>query len=131
MPLSDLQSDILRTLAAHRGPESYVAGSTPLHRYGPCFSDDIEIFHHREEQVALTAAKDAAILVAEGFAVEWFRQEPGIHAASVHRRDETTKLEWVRDSDFWFYPAIEDPLFGYMLRPADIATNKALAAAGR
>ena len=131
MPLSDLQSEILRALATYRSPESYVAGSTPLHRDGPRFSGDIDIFHHREEQVAATAAKDAAILTAEGCTVEWLRREPGIHAASIQRRGESTKLEWVRDSDFRFYPAMPDALFGYTLHPADIATNKALAAAGR
>ncbi len=131
VPLSKLQSDILRLLAEHRSPESYVAGSTPLHRDGPRFSGDIDIFHDREEQVAATAANDAAVLLAEGFAVEWLRQEPGIHAASIQRQGESTKLEWVRDSDFRFYPAMPDALFGYMLHPVDIATNKALAAAGR
>lgn len=30
MPLNRLQSQILRLLASHRNPESYVAGSTPL-----------------------------------------------------------------------------------------------------
>jgi hypothetical protein len=115
VPLSDVQSDILRTLAAHRDPESYVAGSTPLHRDGPRFSGDIDIFHHREERVAVTAAADAAILMATGFVVEWLRQEPGIHAASVRRQGESTKLEWVRDSDFRFYPAVPDELFGYTL----------------
>lgn len=131
MPLSSLQSSILRTLAAHRSPDSYVAGSTPLHRDGPRFSDDIDIFHDREEQVATSAANDAAILTAAGFAVAWLRQEPGIHVASVGLRGESTRLEWVRDSDFRFYPAMADELFGYRLHPADIATNKALAAAGR
>jgi hypothetical protein len=131
VPLSNLQSEILRTLAAHRNPESYVAGSTPLHRDGPRFSGDIDIFHHREEQVAQVAASDVAVLTAAGFVVTWARQEPGIHAVTVERRDESTKLEWVRDSDFRFFPAQPDALFGYMLHPADIATNKALASAGR
>lgn len=32
MPLSDIQIAVLRLLAAHRDPQSYVAGSTPLNR---------------------------------------------------------------------------------------------------
>jgi hypothetical protein len=131
VPLSSLQRDILRSLAAHRNPESYVAGSTPLHRDGPRFSGDIDIFHDREERVAAAATEDVATLEAAGFAVEWLRREPGIYAASVERQGEITKLEWVRDSDFRFYPAKPDELFGYTLDLVDIATNKALAAAGR
>jgi hypothetical protein len=45
VPLSNLQSEILRLLAAHRNPESYVAGSVPLNRDGPRFSGDIDIFY--------------------------------------------------------------------------------------
>jgi hypothetical protein len=131
VPLSSLQRNILHTLAAHRNPESYVAGSTPLHRDGPRFSGDIDIFHDREERVAFAATEDAAALEAAGFTIEWLRREAGLYAASVARDGENTKLEWARDSDFRFYPAKPDALFGYSLDLVDIATNKALAAAGR
>jgi hypothetical protein len=49
----------------------------------------------------------------------------------VSNGTESTKLEWVHDSDFRFYPAQPDPEFGYVLHPADLATNKIMAAAGR
>jgi hypothetical protein len=126
-----LQHDILRMLAAQRSPDSFVAGSTPLHRDGPRYSGDVDIFHDSEERVESTALADAAILTSAGFVVEWLRQVPGIHAASILRQNESTKLEWVRDSDFRFFPAVPDELFGYSLHLVDIATNKALAAAGR
>jgi hypothetical protein len=131
VPLSNLQSEILRLLAAHRNPESYVAGSVPLNRDGPRFSGDIDIFHAREESVAKAALADIALLADEGFTIQWLRQEPGIYGAAVQRRGESMKLEWVQDSDFRFFPVIEDDLFGYMLHIVDIATNKAMAAAGR
>ena len=131
MPLSELQAAILHLLATHRNPESYVAGAVVLNQEGPRFSSDIDIFHDREEAVALAADADAAALSAEGYQVQWVRREPGIHVATVERNGETTRLEWARDSDFRFFPAIEDELFGYRLHIADIATNKALAAAGR
>jgi hypothetical protein len=35
VPLSKVQTDILKLLASHRDPESYVAGSTPLNRQAP------------------------------------------------------------------------------------------------
>ena len=131
MPLSSLQTDILRELAGHRNPESYVAGATALNRDGPRYSGDIDIFHDREESVAEAASDDAAALTAAGFAVDWLRREPGFHAAVIGRNEDTMRLEWARDSDFRFFPTIPDPLFGFMLHVVDIATNKALAAAGR
>ncbi len=131
MPLFKLQSEILLLLASHRNPESYVAGAAALHQDGPRFSGDIDIFHDREDAVAQAAAADTALLAENGFDIQWARREPGLHAAIVRRRDESTKLEWVRDSDFRFFPTLKDDLFGYRLHVADLATNKALAAAGR
>jgi len=131
MPLSRLQSQILRLLAAYRDPESYVAGSTPLNRGGLRSSDDIDIFHDREERVARAAGEDSAILQAEGLEVTWLRREPAIYTAEVRSGDERTHLEWVADSDFRFFPTLKDELFGYVLHPIDLATNKVMAAAGR
>ncbi len=131
MPLSKLQREVLLLLAAHRNPESYVAGATVLNQDGPRYSGDIDIFHDREEAVAQAADADASLLVQAGFAIQWLRREPGLHAAVAQRDGESTRLEWVRDSDFRFFPTIGDKLFGYRLHVADIATNKALAAAGR
>lgn len=131
MPLSPLQSDILRLLASHRSPDSYVAGATVLNRDGPRYSEDIDLFHDREEAVARAAESDAALLRDAGFSVDWIRREPGIHVAAVGRGAERTRLEWARDSDFRFFPTVPDPLFGFRLHIADLATNKALAAAGR
>jgi hypothetical protein len=131
VPLSRIQSEILLLLAAHRNPESYVAGAVPLNRDGPRYSDDIDIFHDREESVAAAAAADTELLAKAGFAVSWLRREPGIHGAVVEHNGEGMKLEWVRDSDFRFFPTLRDEVFGYVLHMIDIATNKALAAAGR
>jgi len=131
VPLSKVQNEILTLLAAHRDPESYVAGAAALNQNGPRFSGDIDIFHDREEAVARAAAADAALLATNGFTVDWLRREAGLHAAVVGRRSESMRLEWVRDSDFRFFPTMKDPLFGYRLHMFDLATNKALAAAGR
>lgn len=131
MPLSELQREILLLLAAHRNPESYVAGASALNREGPRFSRDIDIFHDCEESVAQAADADARLLAESGFGIEWLRREPGVYGARVQRRGESTRLEWVRDSDFRFFPTVKDDLFGYRLHIFDIATNKALAAGGR
>lgn len=131
MPLSKLQREVLLLLAAHRNPESYVAGATVINQDGPRYSGDIDIFHDREAAVARAADADVSLLVQAGFAVQWLRREPGLHAAVVQRDGDSTRLEWVRDSDFRFFPTMSDELFGYRLHVADLATNKALAAAGR
>jgi len=131
VPLSKIQSEVLSLLAAHRNPESYVAGAVALNRDGSRYSEDIDIFHDREESVALAAEADAALLEQSGFGAQWLRREPGLYAAIFARSGDRTRLEWARDSDFRFFPTIQDDLFGYRLHVFDLAANKALAAAGR
>jgi hypothetical protein len=131
VPLSKIQSDVLRLIASHRDAESYVAGSTPLNRDAPRYSGDIDVFHDREERVARAAEQDASLLQQHGYGLEWLRREPAIYTVVVTRAGEATKLEWVVDSDFRFFPTIRDETFGYMLHPVDLATNKVAAAYGR
>jgi hypothetical protein len=131
VPLSKIQIEVLRLLAAHRDPESYVAGATPLNRDAPRYSGDIDVFHDREERVALAALSDAQALVAAGHEVRWLRQLPLMYTAEVTREGASTRLEWVADSDYRFFPTMQDELFGYVLHPVDLAMNKVMAAAGR
>lgn len=131
MPLTKVQSEILRLLAAHRDPESYVAGSTPLNVDAPRYSGDIDLFHDREERVAMAAQEDGAVLQAHGFDLQWLRREPALYAVVARKGVEATKLEWAVDSDYRFFPTMPDETFGYVLHPIDLAANKAMAAAGR
>ena len=131
MPLSKIQTDILRLLASQRDPESYVAGSTPLNRDAARYSSDIDVFHDREERVARAAAEDAVVLQVNGYVLQWQRREPAIYTALVERPGEATKLEWVADSDYRFFPTMREEMFGYVLHPVDLALNKVMAAAGR
>ena len=131
MPLSKIQTDILQLLAANRDPESYVAGATPLNRDGQRYSSDIDIFHDREDRVLSAALADAQTLQAANYRVRWLRQFPTIHSAEISQEDAHTRLEWVVDSDFRFYPTLPDEIFGYVLHPVDLAMNKVMAAAGR
>jgi hypothetical protein len=131
VPLSRIQTGILHLLASQRDPESYVAGATPLNRSAPRYSADIDIFHDREERVAQAALADAKTLQAEGYGLRWLRQLPLIYTAEVNREDMVTRLEWVADSDYRFFPTIRDETFGYILHPVDLAANKIMAAAGR
>ncbi len=131
MPLTRIQTDVLRLLASQRDPESYVAGATPLNRNAPRYSGDIDIFHDREARVSAAALNDAKIIEANGFRLTWLHQLPAVYTAEITRKDEGTRLEWVADSDYRFFPVMRDEIFGYVLHPIDLALNKAMAAAGR
>jgi hypothetical protein len=133
VPLSRIQFDVLRLLASHRNPESYVAGASVLNRDAPRYSSDIDIFHDREERIALAALQDGQTLEAAGYCLRWLRRSPAIYSVEVVGPNESdaTRLEWVADSDFRFFPAVPDKVFGYILHPVDLATNKAMAAASR
>lgn len=131
VPLTNIQIAILNLVAGHRDEESYVAGSSPLNRYTLRFSGDIDIFHDRAARVKDAAEKDTAILAACGYELEWLRQDPMIYSVMAKRSGETTKLDWVADSDFRFFPTTRDEMFGYILHPIDLAMNKVQAAAGR
>jgi hypothetical protein len=72
MPLSKLQIEILKLLASHRDPESFVGGSTPLNRNTLRYSGDIDVFHDREEHVA------AALDQAEAFVARMPTEKAGL-----------------------------------------------------
>lgn len=131
MPLGKFQSDVLRVLAAQRSPDSDIAGGVAINREGPRFSGDIDIFHDSEARLEAAANTDAAALTAAGYAVTWERVREGKRDATVSRGSEAMPLEWVTDATFRFFPTQPDELFGYVLHPVDLATNKASAAADR
>jgi len=59
------------------------------------------------------------------------RTREGKREAIVSRRDQTMNLEWVTDAAFRFFSTQPDELFGYVLHPVDLATNKASASSSR
>ena len=63
MPLTKLQSEALRAIAAGRTPDSYIAGGIALNREGPRFSSDIDIFQDSEQRLETAAQADAKALV--------------------------------------------------------------------
>jgi hypothetical protein len=131
MPITEMQSGILRVIASKRDPESFVAGGVPINRAGPRVSADIDIFHDRAERVATAALADAAALAAAGYSIIWLRQQPAVYAASIRLGADETKLEWVADSDYRFFPIVADAQFGFVLHIVDLGINKVMAAASR
>jgi len=131
VPLTKLQSHVLRLLAAERSPDSYIAGGIALNRQGPRFSADIDIFQDSERRLEAAAEADAKTLTEAGLEVSWKKIATGKREAQVESPTDRMRLEWVHDSAFRFFPAQPDELFGYVLHPVDLATNKASAAADR
>jgi hypothetical protein len=133
MPLSEIQAEILRLIAANRTPESYLAGATVLHRSAgtPRFSQDLDYFHDLGDSVATCAEQDAHTLIAAGHGLQWILRAPTFHRAVVTVRGDQLRIEWAQDSAFRFYPVMQDDLCGYRLHDTDAAINKVLALAGR
>ena len=133
MPIGDFEKGILRLLAANRNPESFLAGASVLlrdensHRW----SQDIDLFHDTSESLSTAAVADTAVLEKNGFKVIWDHVHPTFRRALVSKNDLMTKLEWVFDSAFRFFPVEPDIEVGYVLNFWDAATNKLLALAGR
>jgi hypothetical protein len=121
VPLSKIQIDVLQLLAADRDPDSDIAGATLLNRNTARYSDDIDVFHDRDERVAAAALHDVSVLEAAGYRVAWLRQLPLLSTIEVTQGDASTRLEWVVDSDYRFFPTRRDEIFGYVLHPVDLA----------
>jgi hypothetical protein len=131
VPLTKLQSEVLRVLAAERSPDSYIAGGVALNREGPRISRDIDIFQDSRQRLETAAEADAKALTGAGFKFSWRKIKDDKREAEVEGFGGSMALEWVADSAFRFFPAQRDDLFGYVLHPVDLATNKASAAADR
>ncbi|MGC2661497.1 MAG: nucleotidyl transferase AbiEii/AbiGii toxin family protein [Bryobacteraceae bacterium] len=131
MPLTKLQCHVLRLLAEERSPDSYIAGGVAINREGPRFSGDIDIFQDTEQRLQAAAAADEKTLTAAGLKLSWKKIVTGKREAELEGLSDRMRLEWVHDSPFRFFPPERDELFGYVLHPVDLATNKTSAAADR
>jgi hypothetical protein len=131
VPLTKFQSYALGLLAAERSPDSYIAGGVAINRHGPRFSGDIDIFQDTEERLEAAAQADAKALTDAGLKFTWKKIAIGKREAEVEGLGDRMRLEWVHDSAFRFFPTQRDDVFGYVLHPVDLATNKTSAAADR
>lgn len=133
MPISHVQEEVLQRIAAHRSPESYLAGATVIHRKAssPRYSQDLDFFHDLADRIAQSAEQDAATLREAGYDIQWVLRTPVFYRAVVTVGPQQLKLEWAQDSAFRFFPVQRDARFGYRLHDADAAVNKVLALAGR
>ncbi len=133
MPLGDFEREVLRLLAANRNPDSFVGGATVLHQStgSPRASRDVDIFHDTVGSLAASTVQDCATLRAAGYEVEPGREETSFRRTLVRRGGQETRIEWVQDSAFRFFPVEPDIELGWRLNFWDAATNKVLALVGR
>jgi|GEM_PF-3523328 hypothetical protein len=130
MPLGDFEREVLRALAANRNPDSFIAGATVLHQRdeSPRRSEDVDVFHDLPEALLLAYEADVGALRAGGFEVEPVgRVQAEFRRAIVRRNGLQTKIEWVQDAAFRFFPVEPDLELGWRLHFWDAATNKVLA----
>ena len=133
MPLTDFQAKVAAALAPNRSEDSHLAGGAAIHRDAGSlrYSNDLDYFHDTPERVATAFAQDRRVLESGGFELAVGLELDGFVRAVVGRDGERTKVEWAHDADWRFFPAVPDPLAGFVLHPVDLAVNKLLALVGR
>jgi hypothetical protein len=133
MPLTPFQAEVFKVIAAHRNPDSYVAGGVVINRdpNSARFSDDIDLFHETSAALEASAERDAEALRRADFVVNFKKRYETFFQASVTRGEDVVRLDWAADSAFRYFPIVPDEVLGFRLHDADAATNKVLAAAGR
>ena len=139
MPLTTLQKEVLRILAANRSEESHFAGGVVINHADDSarYSHDFDIFHELAEEVTRASNRDVESLRSAGFTVETpsrygeWEKESTFRKAKVQRGVEVLEIDWAADSAFRFFPIQRDEQLGWRLHLFDIATNKALALSAR
>src|SRR5262245_60136570 len=99
MPLTPFQKAIARLLAAHRNPESHLAGGAVINRPEDSFrfSEDFDIFHDVANNVAAAADSDAQTLQNAGYQLHWLLRQEGFYRAEVSLGTESVRLDWTTD----------------------------------
>ena len=132
MPLDDFQKAVTAVVSRNRSDGSPFAGGAVIQQHGFRLSDDQDIFTDDGDRLDRLVAADRAVLEAEGYTVRETRSYAGFRECAVMKpMVGTTVLQWTAALGREFYAPVPDPLFGRRLHFADLATNKALAAAGR
>jgi hypothetical protein len=114
MPIGPFESEVLRLLASNRNPDSYVGGATVLHQApdSPRASADIDVFHDTTPAVHDAAARDTETLQTAGCEVRIVSRQESFCRGIVSKGPLVTKLEWVQDSAFRFFPVEPDVQMG-------------------
>ena len=133
MPLTAIQRCVAEVLRPHRSERSYVAGGAALNREWPRLSDDLDIFLDDGDRLPNSVEPELEALRNAGYAVELTSDNDFVVEAILGKGGENTRVQWFDDRETCrrFFPAQDDPEFGFRLHDADLAVNKVLCAARR
>ena len=132
MPLDEFQKSVIAVVSRNRDSGSPFAGGAAIQQHGFRLTEDQDIFTAGDEQLDDLVQADRAALEAAGFAVHPRRSYSGFRECAVVKpMTGTSVLQWTAALAREFYAPVPDPQFGHRLHLADLAVNKALAAASR
>ena len=129
MPLGEFEREVMRVIARNRSAQSFVAGASIIHQQSdsPRTSLDIDLFHDAENALETASKADIELLKRAGYEVRLELETKTLVRGSVAKGSRETKMDWVVDSPFRFFPAEKDPELGWRINFWDGATNKILA----
>lgn len=129
MPLGEFEREVMRVIAGNRCEQSFVARASIIHQQpdSPRTSLDIDLFHDSEGVLATAWQQDMEVLKMGGYEVELELKTNTLIRGRVIKGGRETKVDWVVDSPFRFFPAEKDPELGWRINFWDGATNKILA----
>jgi hypothetical protein len=139
MPLTPFQQEVLAMIVANRSELSHFAGGLVLNvpDESARYSNDFDIFHEAEQDLARHSDEDVATLEKAGLTVERVVRgkewdgPASFRKAVVKRNAESVEIDWAHDSAFRFFPIVEDSRLGWRIHLFDLAINKALALSAR
>lgn len=132
MPLDEFQKSVIAVISRNRDSGSPFADGAVIQQHGFRMTDDQNIFTAESEQLENLVQADREALEAAGFAVHPRQSYSGFRDCIVAKpMIGTTVLQWTVALAREFYEPVPDPQFGHRLHLADLAINKALAAASR
>ena len=132
MPLDDFQKSVIAVVSRNRDSGSPFAGGAVIQQHGFRLTEDQDIFTTGDEPLDNLMHADRAALEAAGFTVHPRRSYSGFRECTVVKpMTGTSVLQWTAALAREFYAPVPDPQFGHRLHLADLAVNKAIAAASR
>lgn len=93
----------------------------------------MDIFLDDRNRLPHSVESELESLRSAGYAIEFTTDNDLVVEIVIRKDGEETRVQWFDDADTcWrFFPAQDDPEFGYRLHDADLAVNKVLCAARR